>query len=51
MSNIYLEVAIEQNERSQNFDFLGLKSVLSGEFLGSSNPPKYHWIIKLLVST
>ena len=33
MSNIYLEVTIER--RSQNFDFLGLKNLSSGQFRGT----------------
>ena len=37
MSNIYLNVTIEKNWRSQNFDFLSLKNLSSGQFLGSSN--------------
>ena len=39
MSNIYLKVAIEKNWRSQNFDFLSLKTLPPGQFLGSSNSP------------
>ena len=34
MSNICLKVTIEKNWRSQNFDFLSLKNLLSGQFLG-----------------
>ena len=37
MSNIYLNVTIEKNWRSQNFDFLSLKNFSPGQFLGSSN--------------
>ena len=37
--NIYLKVAIEKNWRSQNFDFLSLKTLPPGQFLGSSNSP------------
>ena len=37
MSNIYLNVTIEKNWRSQNFDFLSLKNLSPGQFLGSSN--------------
>ena len=37
--------------RSQNFDFLGLKNLSLGQFLGSSNSCRYHWISKLLVAT
>ena len=32
MSNIYLKVTIEKNWRSQNFDFLSLKSFSLGQF-------------------
>ena len=36
MSNIYLKVTIEEkNQRSQNFDFLGLNDLSPGQFLGS----------------
>ena len=36
MSNIYLKVTIEEkNQRSQNFDFLGLKNLSPGQFLGA----------------
>ena len=37
MSNIYLKVTTEKNWCSQNFDFLSLKNVSPGQFLGSSN--------------
>ena len=36
MSDIYLKVTIEKNSLSQNFDFLGLKNLLPGQFLGNS---------------
>ena len=32
ISNIYLKVTIEKKWRTQNFDFLNLKSSSSGEF-------------------
>ena len=35
MPNIYLEVAIEKNQRSQNFNFLSLKNMSQGQFLRS----------------
>ena len=36
MSNIYLEVTFEEkNWRSQNFDFLGVKNLSTGQFWGS----------------
>ena len=50
MSNIYLKVTIEKNWLSQNFDFLSLKNLSQGQFLGSSNLCRY-WILKLLVAT
>ena len=50
MSNIYLKVTIEKNWRSQNFDFLNLKNLSPGQFLGSSNSRRYHWILKLLAA-
>ena len=42
MSNIYLKVTIEKNCRSQNFDFVGLKTLPPGHFSGSSNSRRYH---------
>ena len=44
MSNIYLKVAFEKKRPTQNFDF-------PGQFLGSSNSRRYHWIFKLFVAT
>ena len=35
MSNIYLKVTIEKNWISQNFDFLSLKKLPPGQFLGA----------------
>ena len=37
MVNVYLEVTIEKNWPSQNSDFLSLKKLPPGRFLGSSN--------------
>ena len=51
MSNIYFKITIQKNQPSQNFDFLGLKSLSPGQFLESSNSGKYHWIFKLLFPT
>ena len=51
MSNISLKVTIEKNWRSQNYNFLSLKRLSPGQFLGSSNSPRYHWILKLPVAT
>ena len=42
ISNIYLKVTIENNRRFQNFDFLSLKNLFPGQFLGSSNGRRYH---------
>ena len=42
MLNIYLKVTIEKNCRSQNFDFLSLKNLSPGQFLGGSNLRRYH---------
>ena len=50
ISNIYLKGTNEKNWRSQNFDFLSLKSLFPAQFFGSSNSRKYHWIFKLLVA-
>ena len=46
MSNIYLKVTVEKN-----FDFLSLKNLSLGQFLGSSNSHRYHLILKLLIAT
>ena len=46
MPNIYLKVTIEKNWHSQSFDFLSLKNLSPGQFLGS----RYYWILKLLVA-
>ena len=35
MSNIYFKVTIEKKWRSENFYFVSLKSLPSGQFLGS----------------
>ena len=51
MSNTYLKVTIEKKWRTQNFDFLSLKSLSPGQFLGSSNPRRYDLILKLLAVT
>ena len=51
MSNICLKVTIEKNWCSQNLDFLSLKNLSQGQFLGSSNSHRYCWILKLLVAT
>ena len=37
MSNVYLKVTIEKNWRSQNYNFLTLKNLSPGQFLGGSN--------------
>ena len=37
MSDIYLKITIKKNWLSQNFDFLSLKNLSPGQFLGSSN--------------
>ena len=42
MSNIHLKVTIEKKRRTQNFDFISLKSSSPGQFLGSSNSGRYH---------
>ena len=42
MSNIYLKVTIEKKWRTQNFDFLNLKSSSPDKFLRSSNSRRYH---------
>ena len=50
--NIYLKATIDKkNLRSQNFDFLGLKNLSPGQFLGSNKSSRYGWILALLVAT
>ena len=42
MSNIYLKVTIEKKWYSHNFNFLDLKNLSPGQFLGSYNPHRYY---------
>ena len=42
MSNICLKVTNDEKWRTQNFYFLNLKSSSPDQFLGSSNPRRYH---------
>ena len=42
MLNIYLKLNIEKKSRTQNFDFLSLKSSSPDQFLGNSNSQSYH---------
>ena len=51
MLKIHLNVAIEKNWRSQNFDFLSLKNLSPGQFLESCYSRRCHWILKLPVGT
>ena len=51
MSNIHLKVIIEQNWRSQNFDFLCLKNSSPDQIFGSSTLRRCRWILKLFVAT
>ena len=46
MLNICLKVPIRKSWRSRTFDFLILKNFSPGQFLGSSNSRRYHWIFK-----
>ena len=48
---MYLKVTTEKKWRTQNFEFLSLKSSSPDKFLGSSNLRRYHWIFKLFVPT
>ena len=41
MSNVYLKVTIKKNWPFQNFDFLSLKNLSSGQFLGDSEFSSY----------
>ena len=51
MPNIYIKVTIEKKWRSQNFDFLSLKILSPGQFLGTSNSCRYQRILKILLAT
>ena len=42
---------IKKKWRSQNFAFLSLKNLSSGQFLDSSKSRKYHLTLKLVVAT
>ena len=50
MSNINLKATVEENWHSQNFNFLSLKNLSPGQFLGSSNSRRYHWIFEIPVA-
>ena len=50
MSDIYLKVTVKKSWLSQNFNFVNLKELSPGQFLGSSNSYRY-WVLKLLVAT
>ena len=51
MWKIYIKVTIEEkNWRSQNFDVLGFKNLSPGQFSGSPNSRRHHWIFELLVA-
>ena len=51
MPNIYLKVTTEKNWPSQNFDFVSLKNLSPGQFFGSPNSRRYHWIFKVILAT
>ena len=51
MSNIYLKVTVEKNWGSQTSIFYILKNLSPGQFKGSSNSSRHHWILKLLGCT
>ena len=51
MSSIYVKVTAKKNWHFEDFDFLSLKNLSLGQFLGSSKWRRYHWILKLLVAT
>ena len=48
MPNIYLKVTTEKNQRSRNFDFLSLKNLSPGQFLGSSYSCRYNCVAILI---
>ena len=49
VSSIYLKVTVQKKWCTQNSDFLSSKSSFPGQFLGSSNSCRYHWLLKRLV--
>ena len=49
MSNIYLKITIEKNERSKNIDFRSLKTLSLCQFWGAPTHPDI--ILKLIVAT
>ena len=49
MSNIFFKGTVEKKWRTQNFDFLSLKSSLPGQFWECRNPRRYPWISKFLL--
>ena len=49
MLRIYLKVTIEKKWLTQNFDFPSLKNSSPGQFLGSSNSRRCHWILNFLL--
>ena len=51
MSNIYLKVTIEKSWHSQTFEFPVLQNSSPDQFFGSWNSRRYHWILKILVTT
>ena len=51
MSNIYLNISIEKNWRSQDFDILNLKHLSPGQFFGNYSSCRYYWVLKLLIET
>ena len=45
----WMNKLIKKKWRSQNFSFLSLKNLSSGQFLESSKSRKYHLILKLII--
>ena len=50
MSNVYVKLLLRKKWRSENFDFLSLKKLSSGQSFWSSNSPRHHWSLKRLAA-
>ena len=49
--SIYWKDTIEKNWRPyQKFTLLSLKKLSQGQFFGSTNSSRYHWILKLVAT-
>ena len=51
MSIFTEKLLLRKTDVLKTFDFLSLKKLSPGKFLGSSDSREYHWILKLHVAT